>query len=309
MAAGDRGARGRTSRPTRPAEFTTRDPRPACGTTRRCGASPGGARTTSTARLLDFPEREYDLGLFTVDHRLKPAGQAVAEVMKRARAGDRPAAGRPGLVAPDDLRSPGPGPDPLRPGQRLPPRVGPAAQPGSGGDRLGRAGPRPGSPERSRDRRRGRPGRAAGPALGPGGRGAPAGGERRDPQPGPALGCADGRSAGGPAAGGASRRAAPARALPRRHPAGRAGGYGGVAGRARRHPRRPPPCTGAHAAGGPGPPWPACCSGCSAWPTCAADAATPPPSDPGPRVGSRTSAQGSTAYASMLTRGGRGWPG
>ncbi len=37
---------------------------------------------------------------------MKPAGRAVAEVMNRARTGDRPAAGRPGLVAPDDLRSP-----------------------------------------------------------------------------------------------------------------------------------------------------------------------------------------------------------
>ncbi|MGW6279378.1 glycoside hydrolase 5 family protein [Kribbella sp. NPDC055071] len=32
-------------------------------------------------RLLDFPDREYDLGLFTVDHQRKPAAQALAEVI------------------------------------------------------------------------------------------------------------------------------------------------------------------------------------------------------------------------------------
>lgn len=60
-------------------------------------------------RLVDFPEREYDLGLFTVDHELKPAGQALAQVIETARnpAAPAPAWPRPALAAPDDLRGKG----------------------------------------------------------------------------------------------------------------------------------------------------------------------------------------------------------
>ncbi|TDU91913.1 hypothetical protein EV138_5526 [Kribbella voronezhensis] len=37
-------------------------------------------------RLLDFPDREYDLGLFTVDHHPKPAAEALAAVIAEIRA-------------------------------------------------------------------------------------------------------------------------------------------------------------------------------------------------------------------------------
>ncbi|GAA1140008.1 cellulase family glycosylhydrolase [Kribbella jejuensis] len=36
-------------------------------------------------RLLDFPDREYDLGLFTVDHQRKPAAQALSELIADVR--------------------------------------------------------------------------------------------------------------------------------------------------------------------------------------------------------------------------------
>ncbi len=36
-------------------------------------------------RLLDFPDREYDLGLFTVDHQRKPAAEALASVIADIR--------------------------------------------------------------------------------------------------------------------------------------------------------------------------------------------------------------------------------
>ncbi|MFI9812977.1 glycoside hydrolase 5 family protein [Saccharothrix variisporea] len=50
--------------------------------------------------LLDFPDREYDLGLFTTDHRRKPAAEALAEFAGTTRA----AAARPTAVAcPVDL--------------------------------------------------------------------------------------------------------------------------------------------------------------------------------------------------------------
>jgi endo-1,4-beta-mannosidase len=41
-------------------------------------------------RLLDFPDREYDLGLFTVDHQRKPAAQALADVIADIRANGVP---------------------------------------------------------------------------------------------------------------------------------------------------------------------------------------------------------------------------
>ena len=55
--------------------------------------------------LLDFPEREYDLGMFTVDHRPKPAALALAAAVREHR-GPRPAvAGRPALSCDVDLRT------------------------------------------------------------------------------------------------------------------------------------------------------------------------------------------------------------
>ena len=54
--------------------------------------------------LVDFPEREYDLGLFTSDHERKPVAAAFAEAVAEARAGRwSPPATRPGLVCPVDV--------------------------------------------------------------------------------------------------------------------------------------------------------------------------------------------------------------
>ena len=56
--------------------------------------------------LVDFPEREYDLGLFTVEHRRKPVADALATAITEARAGRRrPPTSRPGLVCPVDVRA------------------------------------------------------------------------------------------------------------------------------------------------------------------------------------------------------------
>ncbi|NUW34995.1 glycosyl hydrolase [Nonomuraea sp. SMC257] len=55
--------------------------------------------------LADFPEREYDLGLFTVDHRAKPAALELASAIREHREGRRPAAGRPALLCDVDLRT------------------------------------------------------------------------------------------------------------------------------------------------------------------------------------------------------------
>ncbi|MBB2892391.1 glycosyl hydrolase [Flexivirga oryzae] len=54
-------------------------------------------------RQLDFPDREYDLGLFTVDHRAKPAADALRAAIARAREARPAAAPRPVLTAPDDI--------------------------------------------------------------------------------------------------------------------------------------------------------------------------------------------------------------
>ncbi|MEU8223874.1 glycosyl hydrolase [Kribbella sp. NPDC048915] len=57
-------------------------------------------------RLLDFPDREYDLGLFTVDHERKPAAQALADVIADVKANgvpQQPAATT--LTAPINLRT------------------------------------------------------------------------------------------------------------------------------------------------------------------------------------------------------------
>jgi endo-1,4-beta-mannosidase len=56
--------------------------------------------------LLDFPDREYDLGLFTVDHERKPAAQALAELIADVRTHgipEQPAATT--LTAPVNLRT------------------------------------------------------------------------------------------------------------------------------------------------------------------------------------------------------------
>ncbi|TQL67815.1 hypothetical protein FB381_1702 [Nocardioides albertanoniae] len=53
--------------------------------------------------LADFPEREYDLGLFTVDHQRKPVAEALAEAVRRHR-GARPApVARQRLECPVDI--------------------------------------------------------------------------------------------------------------------------------------------------------------------------------------------------------------
>lgn len=53
-------------------------------------------------KLVDFPEREYDLGLFTTDHRAKPAARELAAFIKEPR--EKPAP-RPGLLCDVDLAS------------------------------------------------------------------------------------------------------------------------------------------------------------------------------------------------------------
>ncbi|HEX4225351.1 MAG TPA: glycosyl hydrolase [Pseudonocardiaceae bacterium] len=54
--------------------------------------------------LRDFPDREYDLGLFTVDHQRKPAAQAIADLIV---AGPDVRATRPALLCPVDPAEPG----------------------------------------------------------------------------------------------------------------------------------------------------------------------------------------------------------
>jgi endo-1,4-beta-mannosidase len=57
-------------------------------------------------RLLDFPDREYDLGLFTVDHQRKPAAQALADVIAEVRANGVPPQPAPiTLTSPVNLRT------------------------------------------------------------------------------------------------------------------------------------------------------------------------------------------------------------
>jgi endo-1,4-beta-mannosidase len=57
-------------------------------------------------RLLDFPDREYDLGLFTVDHQRKPAAQALADVIAEVRANGVPPQPAPiALTSPVNLRT------------------------------------------------------------------------------------------------------------------------------------------------------------------------------------------------------------
>jgi hypothetical protein len=55
--------------------------------------------------LADFPDREYDLGLFTVDHKPKPAARELAAVIADHAAPSRPAACRPALICDVDLRT------------------------------------------------------------------------------------------------------------------------------------------------------------------------------------------------------------
>ncbi|MEV4612567.1 glycosyl hydrolase [Kitasatospora sp. NPDC049258] len=56
-------------------------------------------------RLVDFPDREYDLGLFTVDHRRKPLAAQLAASIAELRAGRTVARGRPAILCEVDLRT------------------------------------------------------------------------------------------------------------------------------------------------------------------------------------------------------------
>ncbi|HEY3557945.1 MAG TPA: glycosyl hydrolase [Kribbella sp.] len=57
-------------------------------------------------RLLDFPDREYDLGLFTVDHQRKPAAQALADLIAGVHANGVPQQAHvTTLTAPVNLRT------------------------------------------------------------------------------------------------------------------------------------------------------------------------------------------------------------
>jgi hypothetical protein len=55
--------------------------------------------------LADFPDREYDLGLFTVDHEIKPATRELAAIIREHRGGRPAQAARPALVCDVDLRA------------------------------------------------------------------------------------------------------------------------------------------------------------------------------------------------------------
>lgn len=55
--------------------------------------------------LLDFPEREYDLGLFTTDHQAKPVARALADCIAAQRESIEPSPERVAIVAPHDLRA------------------------------------------------------------------------------------------------------------------------------------------------------------------------------------------------------------
>jgi hypothetical protein len=55
--------------------------------------------------LVDFPDREYDLGLFTVDHRPKPAARELAAVIREHAARAASATARPARVCDVDLRT------------------------------------------------------------------------------------------------------------------------------------------------------------------------------------------------------------
>lgn len=55
-------------------------------------------------RQVDFPEREYDLGLFTVDHVAKPAARALSSAVAELRRADPQRDDRAG--APDELAAP-----------------------------------------------------------------------------------------------------------------------------------------------------------------------------------------------------------
>ena len=56
-------------------------------------------------RLLDFPDREYDLGLFTVDHQRKPAADALAKVIAEVRSTGVQPQPATTLTAPVNLRT------------------------------------------------------------------------------------------------------------------------------------------------------------------------------------------------------------
>lgn len=67
-------------------------------------------------RLLDFPDHEYGLGLFTVDHEAKPAARALEAFIKRQRVA---ATARPALVCPIDPRIHPERRDQIAPGSRF----------------------------------------------------------------------------------------------------------------------------------------------------------------------------------------------
>jgi hypothetical protein len=56
-------------------------------------------------RLADFPDREYDLGLFTVDHQRKPAAAALAELVAEVRTSGVVAEPHRTIESPVDLRT------------------------------------------------------------------------------------------------------------------------------------------------------------------------------------------------------------
>jgi len=57
-------------------------------------------------RLVDFPDREYDLGLFTINHQVKPAALALARFARDGQANPSPI-GRPAVMCPiDPIREP-----------------------------------------------------------------------------------------------------------------------------------------------------------------------------------------------------------
>ncbi|GIG61675.1 hypothetical protein Lfu02_60470 [Longispora fulva] len=55
--------------------------------------------------LVDFPDREYDLGLFTTDHRIKPLAAELAAFIHELAPGARNLERRPALVCDVDLRT------------------------------------------------------------------------------------------------------------------------------------------------------------------------------------------------------------
>lgn len=66
------------------AEFVTRTLAPLVGNPALYGVTWWSSHDIDHS-LLDFPAREYSLGLFDVDHRIKPAGRSFAEIVRTAK--------------------------------------------------------------------------------------------------------------------------------------------------------------------------------------------------------------------------------